>query len=361
MSDVIVHDTVRSPSLVIETPCTEFDHDEHEAAATTISTAGALGNPIGMSNTVPAVASSSSGLQLRETPEYISVFELELWKKREESRFRNYLRDEENKRMKELETNFQKNEMERETEYKKLINNLQIIETKLRNKMRELEIREIKINNNENEFNRIKNDFDIKLKRIQNEYKSIIKLNESQNNSKIQILNERIKFEEKKKTQIIEQYESLLQKQTAMELTTTAKKNKPPPPTTTTTTTVPIPAPAVCIQCNEYKSQIFELNAKIQIKDFEIKQLMEKESKLNESRNHFRTTLIQLIQQQQQQQLPGRPTPPTSTTAALIAKRDDMLNSGLYTHDDIAIQAINQQIQESIDRPADTNTPLPGQ
>merc|ERR1719162_81420 len=86
------------------------------------------------------------GLQaLRSSPEYSRAFQLELWKRAEEEKFRAYLKEEEASIREGLEDDYRQRELLRAKEFRQRQNELKDLEGKVRKKFQELQQREVAV------------------------------------------------------------------------------------------------------------------------------------------------------------------------------------------------------------------------
>ena len=77
--------------------------------------------------------------------EMTTIWELEVWKKSEQTKFKAYLKQLELEYMNKVSDDVQAKEIEREKQIKSMTNDLQLVNTKARKKLMELEARENKV------------------------------------------------------------------------------------------------------------------------------------------------------------------------------------------------------------------------
>nr|XP_039270701.1 centrosomal protein of 120 kDa-like isoform X1 [Styela clava] len=112
-------------------------------------------------NKVPQQSAASARVAVeepRESAEYRTAMELELWKEQQEENFEHQLKEKELAHMKSLAEEWQRRDKEREAIVSKRITEYNRLETKLRKSLAEVEAREKQLSNNELELARIRTD-----------------------------------------------------------------------------------------------------------------------------------------------------------------------------------------------------------
>lgn len=107
-----------------------------------------LSAPIAETSAEPnaETAAALEGLQaLRSSPEYSKAFQLELWKRAEEEKFRTYLKEEEAAMREGLEEDYRQRELQRAKDFRQRQTELKDLEAKVRKKFQELQQREVAI------------------------------------------------------------------------------------------------------------------------------------------------------------------------------------------------------------------------
>lgn len=90
------------------------------------------------------------GLQaLRSSPEYSAAFELELWKRSEEEKFRTFLKGQESAMRQQLDDEYRQKELQRAKEFRMKQNELKDLEAKVRKKFQDMQQREVTLVANE--------------------------------------------------------------------------------------------------------------------------------------------------------------------------------------------------------------------
>jgi hypothetical protein len=80
---------------------------------------------------------------LRSSPEYSAAFELELWKRAEEEKFRTFLKGQESAMRQQLDDEYRQKELQRAKEFRTKQNELKDLEAKVRKKFQDLQQREV--------------------------------------------------------------------------------------------------------------------------------------------------------------------------------------------------------------------------
>eukprot|EP00928_Gymnodinium_smaydae_P028006 TRINITY_DN21481_c0_g1_i1.p1 TRINITY_DN21481_c0_g1~~TRINITY_DN21481_c0_g1_i1.p1 ORF type:complete len:362 (-),score=90.58 TRINITY_DN21481_c0_g1_i1:248-1333(-) len=82
---------------------------------------------------------------LRNGPEYAAAYELELWRRAEEKKFRAYLADLETRQREKLEEEYRQREIQRAQEFRQKRGELQNVEARARKKLQDLQQREVAV------------------------------------------------------------------------------------------------------------------------------------------------------------------------------------------------------------------------
>lgn len=118
----------------------------------------------------------AAGLKmLRSSPEYSAAFELEMWRRTEESKFRQQQRDQEAARRAALEEEYEMREQRRAEEFTSARQELQSLESKVRQKLHELQRREARIAAEEERVHRLAEDTQRRAEQGLEDYQSTAK------------------------------------------------------------------------------------------------------------------------------------------------------------------------------------------
>lgn len=99
----------------------------------------------GIGLTAELGTADAAALALRQSPAYSSAYELELWKRSEEDKFRSQLRSQEQEQRDRLEEEYQQREQARAKEFRQKQTDLRDVESRVRSKMAELQQREVAV------------------------------------------------------------------------------------------------------------------------------------------------------------------------------------------------------------------------
>ena len=222
-----------------------------------------------------------------EPPELV-----ELWKRSEYIRFSEHLRS-----------------MEDQQKFllKKELVGVRKIESKLKQKLAELENKERELINTENVLKRSKDEMISKIKRLQEDHLSQIKILNEQHGAELKIERDKVRSEEVKRKSIETELGKL--------------RNSSPP---------------INHQNDPNEKQIVLLQS-------ELEQALEREKILVQSREYFRNTVIKLASQNQ---IGGTSTITRNNDDLLLTKRTQLIESGMYDETDPVIQQIDLQINK---------------
>ena len=207
-----------------------------------------------------AVLSSSCDSSIRGSPEYIHAFELEAWKREQETRFLSSLRQKEKETKQAWDIEFAERENEREIEFKAKMKQLGLIEQKLRAKLAELESREHRLQSADEDLKRDRRETDVKIRHLNEEHALSLRSLEETHACSLRVESERLRIE------------SMRRIEAERELERRGKTRE------------------------AYPSEVAELHAKLKIKEFELAQALDREGVLIQSREHFRTALVAVMQ-----------------------------------------------------------------
>ena len=270
----------------------------------------------------------SNNSSIRGSPEYMEAFELETWKKQEETRFRLWLKEEEHRKKAELELKAHEKEESRLSEFRAKMKQLHTIETKLRSKLVELENRENRIATAEADVRRERKDGELRIKRLMEEHAANLKAANDAHNSALRVEAERLRLE------------ALRRHEAERELEKRGKVREALP------------------------AELADLHAKLKITEYELAQSLERENLMIKSRDHFRNALIASMQ-------PPPPPPESEALSSVLSlaqtpktprspasDADERLNrlrqqrseliAGGFPPDDRVIVALDQQIYRTL-------------
>lgn len=271
----------------------------------------------------------SNNSSIRGSPEYVEAFELETWKKQEETRFRLWLKEEEQRKKAELELKAHEKEEARLVEFRSKMKQLHNLETKLRSKLVELENRENRIATAEADVRRERKDGELRIKRLMEENAATLKAANDAHNSALRVEAERLRLE------------ALRRHEAERELEKRGKVREALP------------------------AELADLHAKLKITEYELAQALERENLMIKSRDHFRNALIASMQPPPQvppseslssvlsvEQTPKTPRSPAQSDVderlnRLRQQRSELIAGG-FPPDDRVIVALDQQIYRTL-------------
>ena len=267
------------------------------------------------------LCSMSAASSVRGSPEYLHAFELEAWKREQESIFHQQLKVKEQRFREAWEHELADKEAQRDAEFRAKMKQLLGIEQKLKQRMTDLESREIKISQAEDDIKRERRDMELKIRRLNEEHSSSLRHAEEVHGCMIRTEQERLRLEVLRRTEAEKELE---------------RRSKP---------RAALP------------SEVADLQAKLQIKEYELSQALEREKLMTESREHFRKALVQVMTKNSQQspqieecQTPSfhaAPNEHDERIKRLQKQKSDLIDSG-YALDDPAVISLNHQIQKAL-------------
>jgi len=217
-----------APAVSSVVPSIGFDSDSGAAAAAGAgdggATSGAMHAGAVGSATGPVAPSDSmpSMIDPRSTPEYQVAWELEVWRRQEQTRLMSEWREQENARMKILEEEWKKTELAREAAFEKKKASLVALEKKLQaglfelqNQERQLKMREsdlaARVANLDREVANIKAEAEGKVQRIRDTAKSEVARAKSQvdeSQKDLSVTKQKLHVVEARLRQVEEEYQT---------------------------------------------------------------------------------------------------------------------------------------------------------
>lgn len=215
---------------------------------------------------------------------------VELWKRSEQIRFEQHLREV---------------EKAQQTEFRASLSRVKQIEGKLKSKMLELESREREIAVGEVELKKAKEEMKNSLKRQSDDHQSLLKQLNDQHAFALKLEREKLRAEEGRR------------KQLELDLVNSTRE---------TSST----------------SNARELELELRMKQFELQQAADRERALLKSRDHFRTSVLKLTAEKNSSN--GEQS---SKLIRLQQKRAELISSGLYREGDDVIAQIDFKIDQT--------------
>lgn len=184
---------------------------EYATQAQTMPTSGPDFTPIW----APRVPKSDAGIPIHDTPEYKVALELEIYRQEEEAKFREHLKARESEFLSQLANEWKKREKEREASLKKKTDEIYLLETQFQNLIMDLESREKKLDQGENDLVNRRQDVERELerrieeardatRRLQEEFKHRIELEKQKasdiEGQKLRLVKERDDLEHRLRT-----------------------------------------------------------------------------------------------------------------------------------------------------------------
>ena len=216
---------------------------------------------------------------------------VELWKRSEQIRFEQHLREV---------------EKAQQTEFRASLSRVKQIESKLKSKMLELESREREIAASEVELKKAKEEMKNSLKRQSEDHQSLLKQLNDQHAFALKLEREKLRAEEGRR------------KQLELDLVNSTRE---------TSST----------------SNARELELELRMKQFELQQAADRERALLKSRDHFRTSVLKLTAEKKNSSNGEQ----SSKLIRLQQKRAELISSGLYREGDDVIAQIDFKIDQT--------------